>query len=213
MSARKTSPAARGPIPQPTPQGGVALPSTPEKIQSKFDLSISLSLSLWPALSLAIQNQWGGPLSSEKRDWFAGAISELFISSPDTDAEDVESMLLQVMNDEFEVNVEDESAWEVAEDILRLRVECAKGDWRGVDRLYERWVKGKGEVGGVFTRGEVEEGEEEGEWDSEGEEEDGDGDEQDVDMQEAPALVETKEKSKPEVDEEGFTKVMGKKRR
>ena len=86
-----------------------------ETIQNKFDVSIALILSLWPALTLAVTNNWGGPSSSDKRDWFAGAISDLFISNPATDLEDVETVLLQIMLDEFEVNVDDESAFEVAE--------------------------------------------------------------------------------------------------
>ncbi len=120
-------------------------------------------------------------------------------------------MILQVMNDEFEVNVEDGSAWEVAVGIMRLRKECGEGRFGGVDELWERWVEkgGKG-VEGVFRKVEVPEGEEE--WDSEEDgEEDGEG--EDVDMEEAPALVETKEKIVREVDDEGFTKVVGKKRR
>ncbi|MCJ1436045.1 hypothetical protein MMC27_005423 [Xylographa pallens] len=198
-----------GPRPAKEPQGGVTLPPTPEKIAAKFDLSIALTLSLWPALSLAVQNSWGGPDSSDKRDWFAGAISDLLAATPDADVEYLEEFLLQVMNDEFDVNVEDESAEEVAAKIVGLRKLTARGDFGMVDEMLARWEerrrRGGGEVGMKF----VEEEDEESDFDTE-DWEDG----VDIEMGEAPDLVKVPiEKPPPEVDEEGFTKVIGKKKR
>ncbi|KAI9702811.1 MAG: hypothetical protein M1836_008025 [Candelina mexicana] len=234
MSTIKTKPASQAPIPQPSSQPTVPLPPTPtpEKIRAQIDLSITLLLSLWPSLTLAVTNQWGGPLSSSKREWFAGAVSDFLASRPINSnsksnptnsssfpsfssssmvekeelEEDLEEMLLQVMNDEFEVVVEDGSAAELAREMVRLRGECVGGVFEGVGKLWDRWV-GRGGEGfeGVFRRGE-----DEGEG-GEDSEEDGN---VDVDMGEAPVLVEKeKEKILPEVDEEGFTKVVGKKRR
>ena len=68
------------------PGGGVRLPPTPEQLQAAFDNGIWYALSLWPALHVAVQNSWGGPDSSEKRDWFAGAVSDLFTERQDTDS-------------------------------------------------------------------------------------------------------------------------------
>ncbi len=42
----------------------------------------------------------------EKRDWFAGAISDLLVATQGADVDYLEEFLLQVMNDEFDVNVE-----------------------------------------------------------------------------------------------------------
>ena len=61
-----------------------------------------------------MQNQWGGPDSSDKRDWLAGTLSERFASEPLTDQEDIEVMLLQVLEDEFGVRCEDETEVAVA---------------------------------------------------------------------------------------------------
>ena len=136
-----------------------------------------------------MQNNWGGPDSADKRDWFAGAVVELFpdvstltpaqlaskISSQQTqpqaqaqqgqgqqgqgqgqsqngagtaveeaDQEDVEAVLQQVMLDEFEVNVDDDSAFEVAEQVVRLRGECLRGRFDEVDALRRRWEGRKG---------------------------------------------------------------------
>lgn len=192
------------------------LSPTIETRQSRFEQSVALSLALWPALSLAVQNNWGGPDSADKRDWFAGQVAEAFPAfTPKTisataappaatddsepDAEYIEEMLLQVMVDEFEVAVDDESSYDVAMEIIRLRGQCRSGNFEEVDRLLERYVAKKGQKV-VMKKGEDEE--QDTDWDDT----DGSGDE-DEEMDEAPALVEKKEKFEPEVDEDGFTKV------
>ncbi|MCJ1291243.1 hypothetical protein MMC34_002786 [Xylographa carneopallida] len=223
-------------------QGGVTLPPTPgksafspfpprhtyaltppcpppEKIAAKFDLSIALSLAAWPALSLAVQNSWGGPNSAEKREWFAGAVSELLAATPGADVEYVEEFLLQVMGDEFDVRVEDGSAEEVAARIVGLRKLTARGEFGIVDEMGKRWEerqqRGGREVGARFVDGGEEEEEEEEEESEKSEFETGDWEDGvDVEMGEAPDLVKVPvRKPPPEVDEEGFTKVVGKKKR
>jgi pre-rRNA-processing protein TSR2 len=158
-----------------------------------------------------VQNQWGGPDSSEKRDWLAGQISERFAAEPLTDAEDVEVMLLQVLEDEFGVRVEDETEVAVAREIITIRKEIGEGNTATVDALQKKWEASKGKeiaTGSVN----VKETNQEGEWDSVDEESDED---DDTEMTDAPALVPAKPKTKPEpeVDEDGFTTVVGKKKR
>ncbi|KAF2870333.1 Pre-rRNA-processing protein TSR2-domain-containing protein [Massariosphaeria phaeospora] len=187
-----------------------AATATPEQKEAKFDLGIWHTLCNWSDLTVAVQNQWGGPDSSDKRDWLAGAISEIFASNPDTDTEDVEVVLLQALEDEFGVRVEDETEVTVARDIMALRKEVAEGNFAKVDALQKKWEERKGkEVGTGNVH--VSESNQDAEWDSVDEESDEDEDEDedgDVDMSDAPA----KPKPAPEVDEEGFTKVVGKRR-
>ncbi|KAL9604648.1 MAG: hypothetical protein Q9219_000368 [cf. Caloplaca sp. 3 TL-2023] len=204
--------------PQPGPGGGVTLPPTPEKIQQKFDLSIALTLSTWPALTLSVQNSWGGPLSAEKRDWFAGAISDLFSTQPlsTIDIDYLEEFLLQIMNDEFEVNVEDDSGAEIAAKIVGLRKLTAQGDFGMVDEMYEKWrereARGGEKVRFQHAPGNDDEDEDE---DEEGESEELEEEEdRDMEMSEAPPLTKVlKEKVTPKVDDEGFVEVVSKKRR
>ncbi|KAK3333950.1 putative 20S pre-rRNA protein [Cercophora scortea] len=211
----------------------------PATCQSNFEQGVAFALHLWPALSLAVQNKWGGHDSESKRDWFAGAIVDLFSDlttlSPSTllqlqqpnpqqststttttsnaidepDQADVESVLLQVMLDEFEVNVDDDSALEVAEQVMRVRGECIRGRFDEVEKLRGRFASkiGGGEkVQAMFK--EVEAKDEEGEWDTDEEDdEDEEDDSEDDEMTDAPPLVARKEKEAPEVDEDGFTKV------
>jgi pre-rRNA-processing protein TSR2 len=185
--------------------------SCSEELQEKFDLGIWYALFNWPTLTVAIQNQWGGPDSSEKRDWLAGAISEQFDSDPLTESEDVEVMLLQVLEDEFGTRVEDQTEVAVAAEIMKIRKEAGEGSTATVDALAAKWKARQGKevaTGSVNVR----ESNQEGEWDSVDEESDED---EDVDMDDAPTLVpaQPKPKAEPEVDEDGFTKVPSKKRR
>lgn len=199
--------ASSGPTPA-APGGGVQLPPTAEQLQTAFDHGIWYLLSLWPALHVACQNGWGGPDSSEKKDWFAGAVSDLFAQRPETDFEDLVVFLLQVVQDEFDLNVEDDTEEEVARSILVLKKRLFEdGDVSALRELEQRW-KNRGQM---KTDVQVEDRDIEGDED----EWNGFGDE-DVDMQDAaPDLVSQpkKEKPQPEVDDDGFTKVVGRRNR
>lgn len=114
------------------------------------------------------------------------------------------------MLDEFEVNVDDDSGYDVAEQIMRLRRDCGRGIFAEVQSMKEKWDArgGRDIVAGQFKEEERDEKEDETDA-SEDEEE-----QEDVDMDDnfVPQLVKAKEKSEPEVDEDGFTKVTKKKR-
>lgn len=182
-----------------------------EKCKAQFELGVTLSLFFWPSLSLAVVNNWGGPDSKDKREWFASETIDLLDENPDADAGWIEEFLLNGMLDNFEVNVDDESGYEVAEQILRLRRDCAKGDFREVLAMKEKWDRtgGKSEdVGKLFEKKERNEEDDE----TDGSEDIDDEEDEDMDMDEAPPLVKVKEPVVPEVDEDGFTKVTKKRR-
>ncbi|TQW08646.1 pre-rRNA-processing protein TSR2 [Cordyceps javanica] len=204
--------------------------------QHNFEQAVAYALHLWPALTLSVANGWGGPESAEKRDWFAGAIVELFPEFTDAvpdstsngnnnnnnkataaaavadeaDTEDVETVLLQVMVDEFEVNVDDDSALEVAQQIVRARTQCAAGQFDETNALAERFARLKGsKVGSLFQKAEDPNQDTDDEPDDSEDEDEDEG--SDVDMGDAPAAA-PKEKQEPQVDEDGFTMVTKKKR-
>jgi pre-rRNA-processing protein TSR2 len=207
--------------------GSLTLHTTATR-QSNFEQAVACALHLWPALTLAVQNNWGGPDSSDKRDWFAGAVVDLFSEFADAqpgetakttsaadepDMEDVETVLLQVMIDEFEVNIDDDSALEVARSIVKARSQCAIGEFDDeIKKLSERFANRKGtKVDQMFKK--AEDQDQDTDWESGDSDEDDEDNEGDVDMDEAPPLVSVpKEKPAPEVDEDGFTKVTKKKR-
>ena len=186
-----------------------------EKIQAKFDLSITLALAAWPALTLAVQNSWGGPDSPEKRDWFAGAISDLIEATPVADVEYVEEFMLQIMNDEFDVNVEDGSAEEIAAKIVGLRKLTLLGDFEMVDQMYQKWQERNARGGGQAKIQHVQraENEDDTDWDSVDMEDDSDEDVE-MEMDQAPGVIKAqKEKVQPKVDDEGFTEVSRRRKR
>ncbi|GAW13872.1 hypothetical protein ANO14919_032630 [Xylariales sp. No.14919] len=214
---------------------------SPETRQQQFEQSVAISLHLWQSLTIAVQNNWGGPDSSDKRDWLAGVIVDMFPSFVELAAvaiastantpsqngtksqskklpdepivEDVEETLLQVMFDEFEANVDDQSEAEVADRIMKCRAQCAVGDFALVEELRARWLETKGKK--VVAQAAADQ-DQDTDWES-GSDDDEDDDENgdpDVDMNDAPALVPVapREKPQPEIDEDGFEKVSRRKR-
>lgn len=175
--------------------------------QAKFDLAISLILSNWEALAAAVQNGWGGPDSEDKRDWFAGAISELFTSNPSTDGEDVEDVLLQVMADEFDVGLEDGSEVMVAATIMKVKEEIESSDFATVNQMWEAFKNKKTPKVKAVRVGPTSDSE-----DSVDEESDDEDRCLDAEMTDAPEPRKPKEKPIPEVDDEGFTKVVSRRR-
>lgn len=206
------------------PRLASALPtqSHSSQVQSHTDLLISLALHNWPALTYAIQNAWGGSpqLSKDKRDWLAGSISDLLSTDQLHDANDLEEVLLQVMLDEFEVVVDDGSAGEVAGGIWKGVQKVRSGDVSEVNDMYQAWQE-KGDKNVQMKQVQEQDDGQDTDWDDDDDGDDGEEewngiqDGEDREMSEAPPLVEVsrKEKVMPEVDEDGFTKVVGKKKR
>ena len=106
------------------------------------------------------------------------------------------------MIDEFDVNVDDDSGYELATQIMRARSQCAIGDFDEVNKLAQRFhnLKGK-KVEQLFKKAEDED--QDTDWESG--DEDGDDDSGDIEMSDASA--QPRQKQEPEVDEDGFTKV------
>ena len=143
-------------------------------------------------------------------------MSDLFQTTPDADVDYVEEFLLQVMNDEFEVNVEDSSGEEVAAKIVGLRKLTLQGDFTMVDEMFAKWTERQKRGGDDVKFQHVARGEEEDDtdWDSDDLDNNEDEDDEDTAMGDAPAPVKApREKIQPKVDDDGFTEVIGKKRR
>lgn len=153
-------------------------------------------------------------MSSDKRDWFAGAISELIKNTPDADVEYLEEFLLQVMNDEFETNLEDGSGEEIAAKILGLRKLALQGNFAIVDDMYWRWEQRQNSGVETVSFKHIGTGEEEDDTDEESDELELEPSDEDVKMEQAPALVHiSKEKAQPQADDEGFMEVVSKRRK
>ncbi|KAK9479767.1 Pre-rRNA-processing protein TSR2-domain-containing protein [Lipomyces japonicus] len=106
---------------------------------SRFELGVCMLVYKWEALTVAVQNQWGGPDSADKRDWASGAVVALYEEQDEVDEEDIETRLLQIMEDEFDVNVEDDTAYDTAQKIVKVFEQCKKNDFSTVDELYKEY--------------------------------------------------------------------------
>lgn len=183
---------------------------TNAQMSAKIDLLISVTLHNWPNLTIAIQHDPDTASAKDKRDFLAGAISDLLSTNQVSEAEDLEDVLVQFLYDEFEITVDerDQSPWEAAVKIMSGREKILQGDYSQVDRWYEEWVERQRTGSGLIAVQMVDDEGQETDWDEE------DGEEEDVEMSEAPQLVEKpkKEKLEPEVDEDGFTKVVGRRK-
>ncbi|RPA78750.1 hypothetical protein BJ508DRAFT_416356 [Ascobolus immersus RN42] len=171
-----------------------------------WELGVSLILHYWPALSTAVQSGWGGPDSSDKRDWFAGTIADM-VWERDMDEIDLEEVLGQIMEDEFEVVVEDGSLEVTARRIMVLKEDIIKNDFSKVEKLHAQFLEkgGKECVPLVHTENAEED-------EDDDDDEDGDEDEDMPDQPDAQPHVQVM-KPEPVIDEDGFELVQKKKGR
>ena len=116
----------------------------PPKAVAYFELAVSLYLAAWPALTLAVTNEWGGPDSSEKRDWLAGVLADHVTDNPtkEVDVDDLEDIATQVMGDEFNVVLEDDSAVLLAREIEKSWRECMAGEYGNIEAMKARFESG-----------------------------------------------------------------------
>lgn len=170
-----------------------------------------ITLTLWPALRIAVEGGWGGPESPQKRTWLASAIVDTFEDAlhknePVPDAIYVEEMMLQVMSDEFGVLVDDGTSQPVAAGIVQLWQEIMhEGKTEGVSRLEDLLEKSKGKK---VVVDEKDASDEECQWEDDDEEGDS-GESENENTSQVLDRPRDKPRDEPEVDEDGFTMVKG----
>ena len=200
-----------------------------------FARGVLAILDLWPALTIAVREEWGGPESADKKTWIASTIIDEFESrasyipsstssgpsdvadpttanDPPLEHDDLADLINQMMSDEFESNIEDGSIDAVAADIVRLWrdiLQPATGAQPStvVDALERKAaeVKGKGIQATKGAGLQNENGEEDSDSEWDDESEDG------MEVDEAPQLAPVeRERVEPVVDDDGFTLVQPK---
>nr|XP_027120848.1 pre-rRNA-processing protein TSR2 homolog [Coffea arabica] len=96
-----------------------------------FHEGISMLLSRWTALQMAVQNQWGGRDSFMKSQQLAYEINSWF-SQPKVSLhiEDLESLLHERLLLSFNTEIEDGSIEEIAEQLMTMHEESLHGNRR-----------------------------------------------------------------------------------
>ncbi|ORY21424.1 Pre-rRNA-processing protein TSR2-domain-containing protein [Naematelia encephala] len=201
-----------------------------------FARGVLALLDLWPALTVAVAEEWGGPESGEKKTWIASTLIDeyenraLYLSSthghrhidpatandPPLDTDDLGDMLNQMMSDEFDANVEDGSIDRLASDIIRLWKDVlAPTPERSAEAVVEALEKKAREVAGTVVKAKTRDMMVEVDEDDDDDESGSESEDDTMDVDEAPQLVpaEDKQREEPVVDDDGFTLVQGKGRK
>lgn len=143
----------------------------PTPQQLLFAKSIMLTFELWPAMRLAVSEQWGGPDSADKRDFLLSHLCDQYGnpgSAFEPDLDDLADILEGYMIDEYEARLEDGSPDWVAGRIVGLHrvifapeedTTKAQAAVAELEKAYEE-LKGKK---AMFEQGKNEDGEVEGE--------------------------------------------------
>lgn len=177
-----------------------------EKQQAKFELGVCMAVYKWEELATAVENSWGGPKSAEKRGWISGIVIELFKESNAVDIQLIEETLLYAMVDEFDVQVDNDSALEISALVMTFYKQVREQEYDQIDALYARWQEKRNSqeenkqvhIGGDPNNPDVSDSEE-------------DEDEDEDDMEIDEAIVE--QKDEPLIDDDGFQLVQKKGKR
>lgn len=122
------------------PEGVQSLKFSNEKQQAKFELGVCMAVYKWDELTTAVENLWGGPNSAEKRDWLSGVVIELFDEKA-VDLVLIEETLLFAMVDEFDTEIDNDSALEIADLVMKIYKDCNLEQYERVDALYEAYQR------------------------------------------------------------------------
>uniref|UniRef100_A0A1D1Y354 Pre-rRNA-processing protein TSR2 n=2 Tax=Anthurium amnicola TaxID=1678845 RepID=A0A1D1Y354_9ARAE len=101
-----------------------------------FVEGVSLVLSRWTALQMAVEDGWGGKDSRDKSQELESAVVSWFTQSNDPlYIDDLESMLDDGMVLSFNAEIEDGSIEEVALQLMIIHEECIQGNYASIERL------------------------------------------------------------------------------
>lgn len=176
------------------------------KQQGRFELGVCMAIYKWEELRTAVENSWGGPNSADKRDWLSATVIDLFQEKA-VDLVLIEETLLYAMVDEFDTEIDNDSALEIADLVLKLYKDCSVQNYTRVDELYARYLERKSR-GENHAKVKVESDPNNPDSSDEQTEE-----EEELQLVDDDMTVDESEPEKPLVDDDGFELVVRKGRR
>lgn len=185
-----------------TPPSETLLPLPTEKQDANFELGVSMVIYGWHTLQTAVDNQWGGAQSAEKRDWITGLVIDAFNENKEIDIIYIHELLSNAMEDEFDAVIEDESTIQVGQKVIQVYKECLEGNFENVKAAYNIWLskeKNRKKIIVTVTEDALNPNVSDSDNDSD---EDGD-----IDMMEVEEEYIEPTKIEPVVDDDGFTVV------
>ncbi|CAG8763343.1 1960_t:CDS:2, partial [Acaulospora morrowiae] len=155
---------------------------------------------------LAVDMHWGGTDSTDKRDWLINVVFEYFGKhGSEADVDDLETILEQVMSDEFNTLLEDNSAGQVSQKLIDVYNECMQENYTTVEALRSRHSSAPSASKKVVSGGDEEDDEDESD------EEYGSEDNESVEEIDEMDVVPSSKKG-PIIDDEGFQLVTKRRR-
>ncbi|CDH48924.1 hypothetical protein RO3G_09801 [Lichtheimia corymbifera JMRC:FSU:9682] len=170
-----------------------------------FEQGLHYVLRSWTALNLAVEQDWGGVESADKRDWMNQVLVDYFgANGKKLDVDDIEQILAQIMADEFHCVLEDDSPYLVAKHLVEIYHQCIHGNYQEVERLKQKYESRSNAVSSSRADGSSDD-EDDNDVDNDQDDDDNDDDNaMDVDRSAPP---------EPEIDDDGFETVSYRKRR
>ncbi|CAM9784524.1 unnamed protein product, partial [Chrysoparadoxa australica] len=108
---------------------------------SLFQQGVGSSLRQWTALTLAMENNWGGGSSQAKAERLLAELLEMFKVKKQLYRDEVEDYLLLFLDQQFHTIAEDGSPAEVAQKLLDMFQQCGKFDFTLVNSTLEQEKK------------------------------------------------------------------------
>ncbi|KAF8819513.1 hypothetical protein IE077_000909 [Cardiosporidium cionae] len=100
-----------------------------------FTNAVAKALNSWTALNLAVEYQWGGRFSHQKRETLGEEIISYFTDRKTVKTGWLAETLATRLSDLFSVDLEDHSEEEVAALLVNLYDTCKKGDYSLVEQI------------------------------------------------------------------------------
>ncbi|KAI7872794.1 Pre-rRNA-processing protein TSR2-domain-containing protein [Spinellus fusiger] len=105
-----------------------------------FQEGVTYILKSWTALKMAVEQEWGGIDSIEKRDWMIQLLVDYFDKNgKKVEGDEIEDILVQIMSDEFQTLLEDDSAYLIAKHLVLLFSQCIVGNFTEVEKMREKF--------------------------------------------------------------------------
>uniref|UniRef100_A0A0N5A7U2 Pre-rRNA-processing protein TSR2 homolog n=1 Tax=Syphacia muris TaxID=451379 RepID=A0A0N5A7U2_9BILA len=91
-------------------------------MDSQWSNCVDRLLNAWTAYQLAVKMQSGGPDTEAKSQWFYEELCHYALNEKNLDVEDLEDWISQIMYNEFDLILEDNSADWLADSLLKCRM-------------------------------------------------------------------------------------------
>jgi pre-rRNA-processing protein TSR2 len=107
----------------------------PEDLKKTFEEGCYLIFMRWTALQLAIINEWGGNDSKDKAKNLFEDVLDWFYNAKDHELSDLQDLLDETIQVDFNVQAEDDSPYMVARSLYNTYNQVANGDTSYVETL------------------------------------------------------------------------------